>query len=324
MKSIEAKRAASSGASPQQVQRLKENGSHPPGMHNVEGAASSLQAMLPLQRAAAVQKLQQMRGNGFVARVQAKMAVGPAGGSYEQEADRIAERVMRMSNPQTAQSQGLPEDDLQLKPAAGEITRIFRQVEPEGPDDDDDDEIQLKGERGGFSVPQAVESRLEARRGGGQPLSSELRDFMETRFGADFGDVRLHSDSEAVELVKGLGARAFTRGQDIYMGRGQDPQTDSGQRLIAHELTHVVQQGAARDASIGRATLRTIFRGAIQRRKGKSRRRYQNADWSKLPNQMKTHIMDGEVRDHKPKGLHAYTNGSLSTGVNLLKKFGNK
>ena len=239
------KRSSNDGrvsSQPISVRREADEGLHP-GMASVEGTVSSLQAMLPLQRAEAVQRLQQTKGNGFVQRVQTKMTVGSAGDSYEHEADRVAERVMRMLDPQTVQSQGLPEDDLQRKPIGGQITRISRQIKPE--EELEEEEIQLKGERGGFAVPQAIESRLEARRGGGQPLSTEVRGFMEPRFGADFSGVRLHSDPEGGRLSEELGARAFTRGQDIYIGSGQDPRTNSGQRLIAHELTHVVQQGSS-------------------------------------------------------------------------------
>ncbi|MBN1324152.1 MAG: DUF4157 domain-containing protein [Methanotrichaceae archaeon] len=280
----------------------------------MKGAALGLQAMPPLQRAAAAQRLQQTRGNGFVTSIQAKMTVGPADDSYEQEADRVAERVMRMPDSQVLQHNVLS-DDLQRKPTA--ITRILRQVEPE-----EEEEIQLKGQDGGFSVPRAVEARLEARQGGGQPLSNDVRGFMEPRFGADFSDVRLHSDPEAVGLARGLGARAFTRGQDIYMEGGQDPRTDSGQRLIAHELTHVVQQGASMRASLRRASLRTIFRAAIQRRKDKSRIRYQNDDWSHLPKGLKDHIMNASINNSIPKGLHAYTQGNPPDGVTLLKRIG--
>ncbi|MBN1324153.1 MAG: DUF4157 domain-containing protein [Methanotrichaceae archaeon] len=235
----EAKKEASSRALHERIQSRGEVESLSPNMINVGEAAISLQAMPPLQRAAAVQRLQRTRGNGFVTRIQAKMTVGPADDSYEQEADRVAERVMRMPDSQTIQHNPLA-DDLQRKPTAGSITRILRQVEPE-----EEEKLQLKGEGGRFSVPQAVESRLEARRGGGQPLSNDVRGFMEPRFGADFGNVRLHSDPEAGRLSEELGARAFTRGQDIYMGGGQDQRSDAGQRLIAHELTHVIQQGAA-------------------------------------------------------------------------------
>ncbi len=82
---------------------------------------------------------------------------------------------------------------------------------------------------------------------GGQPLSAELRQFMEPRFGADFSAVRLHTDARAAQLNQQLQARAFTVGNQIHFAAGQfSPETGEGRELIAHELTHTIQQGAAR------------------------------------------------------------------------------
>ncbi|HEX8674758.1 MAG TPA: DUF4157 domain-containing protein, partial [Longimicrobium sp.] len=85
---------------------------------------------------------------------------------------------------------------------------------------------------------------LDARpRGGGQPLDSGTRSFMEPRFGRDFGGVRLHTGPDAAASARGVNARAFTVGQDIYFGAGEySPRSAPGRRLLAHELTHTVQQ----------------------------------------------------------------------------------
>ena len=91
-----------------------------------------------------------------------------------------------------------------------------------------------------------LEGRLASQRGRGQPLPGEVRAFMEPRFGAYFGDVRVHTDAEAAQLSRDLHAQAFTHGRDVYFGAGRyAPETDAGKRLLAHELTHVVQQGGA-------------------------------------------------------------------------------
>lgn len=83
-------------------------------------------------------------------------------------------------------------------------------------------------------------------RTGGVPLPSEARSFFEPRFGHDFGDVRVHEGTDVTALNDLLGARAFTVGNDIFVGaEGFRPETNSGRRLLAHELTHVVQQGNA-------------------------------------------------------------------------------
>jgi hypothetical protein len=79
--------------------------------------------------------------------------------------------------------------------------------------------------------------------GGGSPLDRDTRGFMESRLGADFGDVRIHTDSKASESAKSVQAYAYTVGSDVVFQSGRyDPQSDSGKRMLAHELTHVVQQ----------------------------------------------------------------------------------
>ena len=96
----------------------------------------------------------------------------------------------------------------------------------------------------GIAVPRQMESRLEQLRGEGMTMPSALRSRMEGGFGQGFENVRLHTDSEAARLSESIGARAFTHGSDIYFNRGQyAPDTVAGQRLVAHELTHVVQGG---------------------------------------------------------------------------------
>ena len=84
---------------------------------------------------------------------------------------------------------------------------------------------------------------------GGQPLSAEVRQFIEPRFGADFSAVRIHTDARAAQLNEQLQARAFTVGNQIHFAAGQfRPETGDGRELLAHELTHTIQQGAARQS----------------------------------------------------------------------------
>jgi len=79
--------------------------------------------------------------------------------------------------------------------------------------------------------------------GAGAPLGDETRDFMESRLGADFGDVRVHTDSKASESARSVQAHAYTVGNDVVFQSGKyEPESDSGRRMLAHELTHVVQQ----------------------------------------------------------------------------------
>lgn len=95
-----------------------------------------------------------------------------------------------------------------------------------------------------------MESQIERLRGGGQPLTESLRAQFEPRFGHDFSDVRLHTGSDAAEASQNIGAKAFTVGNDVAFGAAQySPETGAGKTLLAHELTHVVQQKAGTTGS---------------------------------------------------------------------------
>jgi hypothetical protein len=96
-----------------------------------------------------------------------------------------------------------------------------------------------------------IESQLSDSKGGGSPMSSETQSEMESGFGADFSGVRVHNDSNAVQMNQELGSQAFTNGNDIYFNEGKyNPDSDSGKHLLAHELTHTVQQGASPNNSV--------------------------------------------------------------------------
>jgi hypothetical protein len=137
--------------------------------------------------------------------VQAKLTINQPGDVYEQEADRVADTVMRMPGPQT--------------PAGG---ADFGGVQPS-------------------TVPPVVQDVLYSP---GQPLDSGTRAFMEPRFGHDFSQVRVHADERAAESARAVNALAYTVGRDIIFAAGQfKPLASEGRLLLAHELTHVVQQG---------------------------------------------------------------------------------
>lgn len=106
----------------------------------------------------------------------------------------------------------------------------------------------------GGIVDDDTESRIQRARGRGQPLDADVRRSMETGFGADFSAVRIHTDSEAQELNSRVQARAFTTGNDVFFQRGNyRPESSDGQELLAHELTHVVQQNGTDQLSLQRA-----------------------------------------------------------------------
>jgi hypothetical protein len=102
--------------------------------------------------------------------------------------------------------------------------------------------VQRQGEGEMAEMPERAEQAMR-RSGEGTPLDRATRDLMESRFGQDFGDVRLHADAGAADAARSLRATAFTTGRDIYFAEGKyDPKSEEGRRLLAHELTHVAQQ----------------------------------------------------------------------------------
>jgi hypothetical protein len=96
------------------------------------------------------------------------------------------------------------------------------------------------------TVDSGIEDQISRKQGEGQPLPDPVRNKMESHMSSDFSNVRVHNDGESDNLNRSLSARAFTTGSDIFFSRGEyEPGSQSGQKLLAHELTHVVQQGAA-------------------------------------------------------------------------------
>jgi len=175
--------------------------------------------------------------------------VGQAGDRFEQEAEQTADRVMhsplvqRKASEQEETAQARPliqlqteeeEETAQAKPLSQ------RQAEEE------EEPVQAKGSPPGSRVSRGVQAGLDSSKGGGAPLPATTRGFMESRFGRDFSQVRIHTGSEAVQMSQELKAQAFTRGSDIYFNAGRfDPGSSQGRHLLAHELTHTVQQGQA-------------------------------------------------------------------------------
>jgi hypothetical protein len=192
--------------------------------------------------------LRLLRG-ALARRIQPKLTVGPVGDIYEQEAERISATVMRM--PETASRAALtskPGDSALQRCSCG--TSGGTQCE----------ECQAKSVQristapsasSGMSAPASVHNVLAS---SGHQLNANTRSFMEQRFGHDFRHVRLHTDGQAAESAREVNARAYTVGSDVVFGAGQyDPVTTDGRQLIAHELTHVLQQRDGGDASLRRA-----------------------------------------------------------------------
>ena len=215
------------------------------GTPSVDSIATQLSGMHTAQRAPALLALQQTHGNRYVQRIvagiQAKLVVGQPNDKYEHEADWVAEQVMRMSEPGVPRQPEEEEEELiQTKPLAEEITPLVqRQVEEE-----EEEELQAKEIPGQIpEVTSDLESYINALEGGGQPLPESVRAFFEPRFGYDFSQVRVHTDGEADSLNQQINAKAFTTRKNVFFrGGNYNPYSSAGRELIAHELTHVVQQ----------------------------------------------------------------------------------
>jgi len=178
------------------------------------------------------------------AMIQTKLKVSTPGDKYEREADRVADAVMRMPDAQGVNAgQGeFNARDLGIqRMCAGCEEEMHRQPMEVG------EGLQAREFPG--QTPRATPNlvaQINAMRGGGNPLTNSARQFFEPRFGQDFSHVRVHTGSAASETARGLNARAYTRGKDVMFGSGQySPETPAGKRLLAHELTHVVQQNVS-------------------------------------------------------------------------------
>jgi len=223
---------------------------HDGGTPSIDSIATQLSSMHTTKRAPALLALQQTHGNRYVQRVvtgiQAKLVVGQPGDIYEQEADRVADEVMRMPEPgvQRQPEEEEEEELIQSIPLAKQITPLVqRQIEEE-----EEELLQTKKVSGKTSeVVPDLESRINSLRGGGRPLSKSERTYFEQRFGYDVSQVRVHTDAQAAESARGVNAKVYTQGQDVVFGAGQyTANTEDRKRLLAHELTHVVQkQGAS-------------------------------------------------------------------------------
>lgn len=150
--------------------------------------------------------------------LQAKLRINEPGDQYELEADSVAEQVMRM--PDTDVSKPPREDRAPL--------------------------VQRRATNAGTEVMEAPLIVHDVLNSPGQPLDAATRAFFEPRFGHDFSFIRVHSDSTAAESARQIGAAAYTLGRHIAFDSGRfESQTIAGRQLLAHELTHAIQQEAS-------------------------------------------------------------------------------
>lgn len=169
--------------------------------------------------------------------VHPKSKIGPINDKYEQETDGAAELVMRKIDTYPNWKIISEENDkFRAKPVSSQITNLQPEVKIEATQIN-----QVKGQT--FRVCPCVESAIISLRGSGQPLAKHERDFFESSFGHDFASIRVHADENAARVAAAINARAFTFGNDIaFSAGGYKPETTHGKRLLAHELTHIIQQ----------------------------------------------------------------------------------
>lgn len=165
--------------------------------------------------------------NSYSGMFQEKLILGQPGDKYEREADAMADQVMRMPDtPIQRDTMDFEEKNLHRNILAGSIHSLLQRQ------DANDTEVHDR-----------AATSLKTGKNSGQSLPEYTRNWMESRFGTDFSHVRIHTDSQAIQMSRDLNAQAFTYGSDIYFDRGRcAPRTSAGKHLMAHELTHVVQQ----------------------------------------------------------------------------------
>ena len=207
--------------------------------------------------------------------VQPSLKIGRPGDKYEQEAESVANHVVMSpsnaapamamspapSSESTFQMQAEEEEEtLQIMPftESNAILRLSSMEEEEetiqlSPDssktiqrqEEEEETIQLSADGVPTASPQ-ISSQISQSKGSGQSLPAPVQTEMGQKIGADFSGVNIHTGSQAAGMSNALGAQAFTHGNDIYFNEGKyQPETSDGKHLLAHELTHTVQQGAA-------------------------------------------------------------------------------
>ena len=222
-------------------------------------ARSERQSAPPLQHLMAVRALQP------------KLAIGAVDDAFEREAERTAREVTGSDAPGVPSAVG-------GRPLAASLMRMAQRAigkrdEPVKKDDDEKKRDPVKVQRhasgaGPEVVPAGIEASIQSLSGGGEPLPASLRAELEPRFGYDFSNVRAHTGNEAAASANALGARAFTVGDHIFFGAGEyQPSSLGGRRLLAHELTHTIQQqpAAGRAARLRPAVSRAPVQAAPRR-----------------------------------------------------------
>jgi hypothetical protein len=199
--------------------------------------------------------------NKYIAKYKEHMAqqaaISQPGDENEKEADEVARKVsegddkeMDISTPPQGNNiqRNAEEDEVMPKEEDEVMCKEEEEVMPSH--EEKEENLMAKSEDGGLHATEELQAKLETNKGGGQAMDDKTRGEMESKMGADLGDVRIHTGAEAHDMAEGINAKAFTYGQDVYFKNGNyNPSSKDGKNLLAHELTHTQQQ---KGAEVGR------------------------------------------------------------------------
>ena len=237
------------------IQRSNQCGQHLRSGKASKGKGDRLSCLMTSSNSYSLQRATPM-SQLMCGSIQPKLTIGPANDPFEQEADRVAQAVVSTpdspsvfalnSSSHVQRCEAEEKEELQPK------LRLKEQEEEEPLQrmcaECKDEMLQQKGgalAEGGVASS-SLEQAVNSSKGGGSPLPTSTSAAMGEKIGADFSSVRVHTDQRAAQMNASINAKAFTHGTDIYFNQGKfDPGSGDGKFLLAHELTHVVQQGKA-------------------------------------------------------------------------------
>ncbi len=161
----------------------------------------------------------------------------------EKKEETVQKQATEEKKEETAQRQATEEKKEETVQKQATEEKKEETVQKQATEEKKEETVQAKGVADAPEVTSHLETRIQTMRGGGQPLPETTRTFFESRFGYDLGGVRVHTDSQADEASRSLNAQAFTIGQNVFFAGGRyEPHTAQGKWLLAHELTHTLQQ----------------------------------------------------------------------------------
>ena len=191
---------------------------------------------------------------------QTKLTIGRKEDPEEKEADIAAKNIVNkapqenmeeeaVQSKRNIQKQEVPEEEeavqakRNIQKQEEEEEPVQAKIEIQKQAEEEEETVQTKPDKTDPQKRQDILSNLNNTKGEGSALPENIMDSMGSAFGVDFSDVRIHTNKNAVQMNKELHSQAFTHGKDIYFNEGKyKPETSAGKQLLAHELTHVVQQ----------------------------------------------------------------------------------